>query len=223
MFVAPDRAGRYRRADRSIAAMPPCAASASAGASWRTRSKRYAFASAPLACWRRITAPRAGLRSICRAAPAWCSRPSASAGSTWPSPIRRLLAGKLLYVDEVRPNGLPPYLKELFARIERVAELPRRRGPLVDRDLWARSAGGREGRGARPFAAAGIVAVKRAFCCGIGFSSRARSAMRSKRGRDASLMARRASGFAMRVPDAEDLHRRADPYVGASAWIRPAY
>jgi 4-amino-4-deoxy-L-arabinose transferase-like glycosyltransferase len=46
-------------------------------------------------------------------------------------PDPHLLAGKLLYVDEVRPSGPPPYLKELFARIERVAELPRLRGPLV--------------------------------------------------------------------------------------------
>ena len=46
-------------------------------------------------------------------------------------PDPHLLAGKLLYVDEVRPSGPPPYLKELFARVERVAELPRRRGPLV--------------------------------------------------------------------------------------------
>jgi hypothetical protein len=46
-------------------------------------------------------------------------------------PDPALLAGKLLYVDEVRPSGPPPYLKELFARVERVAELPRRRGPLV--------------------------------------------------------------------------------------------
>ena len=45
--------------------------------------------------------------------------------------LETALAGKLLYVDEVHPNGLPPYMRELFARIERVAELPRRRGPLV--------------------------------------------------------------------------------------------
>jgi 4-amino-4-deoxy-L-arabinose transferase-like glycosyltransferase len=46
-------------------------------------------------------------------------------------PDPALLAGRLLYVDEVRPNGLPPYMSELFARTERVAELPRLRGPLV--------------------------------------------------------------------------------------------
>jgi hypothetical protein len=46
-------------------------------------------------------------------------------------PDPALLAGKLLYVDEVHPNGRPPYTKELFARIERITELPRLRGPLV--------------------------------------------------------------------------------------------
>ena len=46
-------------------------------------------------------------------------------------------------------------LKDDFARVERVGEVKRKRGPLVDRDLCARSAGGAEGRRARPFAAAG--------------------------------------------------------------------
>jgi 4-amino-4-deoxy-L-arabinose transferase-like glycosyltransferase len=40
------------------------------------------------------------------------------------------LAGPLLYVDEVRPWE-SPYLHEHFGQIERVAELPRKRGPLV--------------------------------------------------------------------------------------------
>jgi hypothetical protein len=40
------------------------------------------------------------------------------------------LAGKLLYVDEARPGGRPS-LTQAFARVERVAELPRKRGPLV--------------------------------------------------------------------------------------------
>jgi hypothetical protein len=40
------------------------------------------------------------------------------------------LAGPLLYVDEVRP-WQSPYLKEHFAQVERLAELPRKRGPLV--------------------------------------------------------------------------------------------
>jgi 4-amino-4-deoxy-L-arabinose transferase-like glycosyltransferase len=47
-----------------------------------------------------------------------------------PEPDSSLLAGKLLYVDEVRPGG-PPYLNEKFARVERVAELRRMRGPLT--------------------------------------------------------------------------------------------
>jgi 4-amino-4-deoxy-L-arabinose transferase-like glycosyltransferase len=40
------------------------------------------------------------------------------------------LAGPLLYVDEVRPWEAP-YLKEHFGQVERVAELPRKRGSLV--------------------------------------------------------------------------------------------
>jgi Dolichyl-phosphate-mannose-protein mannosyltransferase len=47
-----------------------------------------------------------------------------------PEPDPALLAGKLLYVDEARPGGRP-YLKDTFARIERVAELKRKRGPLT--------------------------------------------------------------------------------------------
>ncbi len=47
-----------------------------------------------------------------------------------PEPDPALLAGKLLYVDEARPGGRP-YLTEMFARVERVAELPRKRGPLT--------------------------------------------------------------------------------------------
>jgi hypothetical protein len=47
-----------------------------------------------------------------------------------PEPDPALLAGKLLYVDEARPGGRP-YLQEAFARIERVAELKRMRGPLT--------------------------------------------------------------------------------------------
>ena len=48
-----------------------------------------------------------------------------------PEPEPAQLAGKLLYVDEARPGGPPPYLTETFARIERVAELKRMRGPLT--------------------------------------------------------------------------------------------
>ncbi len=48
-----------------------------------------------------------------------------------PEPDADMLKGPLLYVDEARPGGIPPNLKGAFARIERIAELPRRRGPLV--------------------------------------------------------------------------------------------
>lgn len=47
-----------------------------------------------------------------------------------PEPDPQLLAGKLLYVDEVRPGGHPS-LNERFASVTRVADLPRKRGPLV--------------------------------------------------------------------------------------------
>jgi len=47
-----------------------------------------------------------------------------------PEPDPARLAGKLLYVDELRPGGRP-YLNDDFARVERVAELKRMRGPLT--------------------------------------------------------------------------------------------
>jgi hypothetical protein len=47
-----------------------------------------------------------------------------------PEPAPAQLAGKLLYVDEVRPGGRPD-LQERFARVEKVAELKRMRGPLT--------------------------------------------------------------------------------------------
>ena len=47
-----------------------------------------------------------------------------------PEPDPARLSGKLLYVDEVR-STVQPYVKETFARIERVAELKRMRGPLT--------------------------------------------------------------------------------------------
>jgi 4-amino-4-deoxy-L-arabinose transferase-like glycosyltransferase len=47
-----------------------------------------------------------------------------------PEPDPKLLAGKLLYVDEARPGGHPE-LAQAFAHVERVAELTRKRGPLT--------------------------------------------------------------------------------------------
>jgi len=47
-----------------------------------------------------------------------------------PEPDPAQLSGKLLYVDELRPGG-QPFLRDLFARVERVAELKRKRGPLT--------------------------------------------------------------------------------------------
>jgi 4-amino-4-deoxy-L-arabinose transferase-like glycosyltransferase len=48
-----------------------------------------------------------------------------------PEPDPAQLTGKVLYVDEARPIGPPLYLQNVYTRIERVAELPRKRGPLV--------------------------------------------------------------------------------------------
>jgi len=48
-----------------------------------------------------------------------------------PEPDSVQLAGPLLYIDEPRPGGVPPYMNAMFAAIELVAELPRNRGPLV--------------------------------------------------------------------------------------------
>ena len=50
-----------------------------------------------------------------------------------PEPDPAQLTGKVLYVDEARPVGPPPYLQNAYTRIERIAELPRKRGPLVSR------------------------------------------------------------------------------------------
>jgi 4-amino-4-deoxy-L-arabinose transferase-like glycosyltransferase len=47
-----------------------------------------------------------------------------------PEPDPSQLSGKLLWVDEVRAN-LPPYVTNTFAKVERVAEFKRLRGPLV--------------------------------------------------------------------------------------------
>jgi hypothetical protein len=47
-----------------------------------------------------------------------------------PEPDPALLSGRLLYVDEIRPGG-HPQLDARFAHVERVAELPRKRGPLT--------------------------------------------------------------------------------------------
>jgi 4-amino-4-deoxy-L-arabinose transferase-like glycosyltransferase len=47
-----------------------------------------------------------------------------------PEPDPALLAGKLLYLDELRPEA-KPYPADRFARVERVAELRRMRGPLT--------------------------------------------------------------------------------------------
>ena len=48
-----------------------------------------------------------------------------------PEPTAAQLAGRLLYVDEAWPGGDRPFLKDAFARVERVGEVQRKRGPLV--------------------------------------------------------------------------------------------
>jgi hypothetical protein len=47
-----------------------------------------------------------------------------------PEPGASELGGKLLYVHEVWPED-PPFLKKNFARVEKVGEVARKRGPLV--------------------------------------------------------------------------------------------
>jgi 4-amino-4-deoxy-L-arabinose transferase-like glycosyltransferase len=47
-----------------------------------------------------------------------------------PEPDPAKLVGPLLFVDELRPIELA-YVRDHFARVERVTELPRKRGPLV--------------------------------------------------------------------------------------------
>jgi hypothetical protein len=47
-----------------------------------------------------------------------------------PEPNPALLEGPLLFVDEVRADGQAA-LRRQFARFEKLAVLPRRRGPLV--------------------------------------------------------------------------------------------
>ena len=47
-----------------------------------------------------------------------------------PEPDPKQLAGKLLYVDELRAGGNPA-LNELFAKVTQIAQLQRKRGPLV--------------------------------------------------------------------------------------------
>jgi hypothetical protein len=47
-----------------------------------------------------------------------------------PEPAPSLLAGKLLYVDEIRPSSRA-YPNNVFSRVEKVAELKRMRGPLT--------------------------------------------------------------------------------------------
>jgi hypothetical protein len=47
-----------------------------------------------------------------------------------PEPDPAQLSGKLLYIDEVRAS-VSPYLDQTFSHVERVAELPRKRGPLT--------------------------------------------------------------------------------------------
>ena len=47
-----------------------------------------------------------------------------------PEPAAAALQGKLLYVDDFVPEGRP-FLKDFFARVEKVGEVHRKRGPLV--------------------------------------------------------------------------------------------
>ena len=79
-----------------------------------------------------------------------------------PEPDAAQLAGKLLYVRRGFPRR-SARLKDKFARVERVGEVKRKRGPLVIETYALDAAGGAEGRRVRPLAAAGT-AVGHTFC-----------------------------------------------------------
>ena len=104
---ASDRAGQYRCA---VGLSPRCHGAQRRRRLARTGCRDRGGAGTrrrALACWRRITAPPAGSRSICRRARASRSRASASDGSTCPSRTAAQLGGKLLYVHEVWPERSP--------------------------------------------------------------------------------------------------------------------
>ena len=82
------------------------------------------------ACSRRTTAPRAGSPSICRSGTCVVQRNQRIRWVNMPEPDPELLAGKLIYVDELRPTAIP-FLDELFAKVTQIAQLQRKRGPLV--------------------------------------------------------------------------------------------
>jgi len=127
-----------------------------AGANWPDRIEAVSRAGFGATCVLGAgpTAPPAGSPSICRAGRASPSRESQSAGSTWPEPDPASLKGPLLFVDEAQPWGRP-YLKAAFGRVEEVAQLPRKRGPLLIEVYALDLLQDPKGDGARPFATAG--------------------------------------------------------------------
>jgi len=80
------------------------------------------------ACSRRITAPPGWLTFYLPKGTCVAQQSQRIRWVNMPEPGAVQLAGKLLYVHEVWP-GDP--LKDMFARIEKVAEVPRKRGPLT--------------------------------------------------------------------------------------------
>ena len=127
---APDRAGQHRLALRLPARCHRAQRRRRlARAGWRDRGGRASAPARP-ACSRRITAPRAGSRSICRPAPASRSRTSASAGSTCASPMRRSLPDRC-FMSTRSSRALSCSSRTCSAPSSEVAELPRKRGPLT--------------------------------------------------------------------------------------------
>ena len=105
----------------------------SVGVGWRElapRSRQRASASGPLACWRRITAPPAGLPSI---PPGTCVTQQ-SQRIRWvnmPEPDAAAAQGPAAVCRRGAAVGHPAHLKDMFPRIERDRGAAAPAGPLV--------------------------------------------------------------------------------------------
>ena len=117
--------------------MPPCAASASAGAT-PAREIEAVRARVNAAC---VLAPDYGTTGwLAFDLPKGTCVAQQSQRIRWvnmPEPSAAQLAGKLLYVRDVDQGSL----KEAFARVDKVAEVPAQTRPAFDRDLCARCDG----------------------------------------------------------------------------------
>ena len=129
MFVAADRAGQHRRAvgyrrDATVR---------SVGVGWRDTGRRDRDGARRVGATC-VLAPDYGTTGwLAFYLPKGTCVAQQSQRIRWvnmPEPGASELGGKLLYVDEVGPED-PPFLKQNFARVEKVGEVARKRGPLV--------------------------------------------------------------------------------------------